>query len=312
MPPIPAPDGPFTLADLRAEGLSRGLVRRRSIQHPHHGVHLEGPDELSLHERCAALARLLDDRHAFSHLTAARLWGIPLPWLADADALHVIAEGERGRVRRPGVVGWETERDGVRIIEHAGLRVVSAADTWAQLSGLPRPWSRAFALGWLVAIGDFLLTGSPSSMTPTAPLCQRKDLEDAVARRRGKRGVKLLALALELVRVGAQSPKESLLRVGLTEFGLPEPEIQLPIATAQGVRHSDLGYRRGRLLLEYQGDHHRTSRRQWLDDLTRVQLFEEAGYRVVLVGDADVYPDCRALAARVARLLGPSLARENA
>lgn len=65
------------------------------------------------------------------------------------------------------------------------------------------------------------------------------------------------------------------------------------------------------MLLEYQGDEHRTSRRRWLSDLTRTQLLDDAGYRTILVGDADLVPmtdgddqsplRCPALAARVRR-----------
>ncbi|HEX5859969.1 MAG TPA: hypothetical protein VFY91_17810, partial [Microbacterium sp.] len=112
-----------------------------------------------------------------------------------------------------------------------------------------------------------------------------------------------LSWALERVRPGVDSPKESLLRIGLMEAGLPEPAIQVPVVTAEGVRHSDLGYPHARLLLEYQGDEHRVSRQRWLKDLTRVQLFEDAGYRVIAVGADDLEPDCRALARRIRRAL---------
>ncbi|WP_409048564.1 hypothetical protein AB2L57_08385 [Microbacterium sp. HA-8] len=67
--------------------------------------------------------------------------------------------------------------------------------------------------------------------------------------------------------------------------------------------HADLGYPRERLLFEYQGDEHRTSRRRWLRDLTRRQLFEDAGYRVIEVGADDV-DDPAPLVGRVRRALG--------
>ena len=73
--------------------------------------------------------------------------------------------------------------------------------------------------------------------------------------------------------------------------------------TAAGLRHADLGYPDARLLIEYHGDQHRTDRAQWLEDLTRRQLFEDAGYRVMEVGAADLTPNCHALAARVRRAL---------
>ncbi|WP_146751989.1 hypothetical protein [Microbacterium sp. SMR1] len=83
------------------------------------------------------------------------------------------------------------------------------------------------------------------------------------------RGARLLRGALDRARSPVDSPRESLLRVAL----------------------------------EYQGDEHRTSRRRWLDDLTRVQLLEDAGYRVILVRAADLEDDARSLAARIRRAL---------
>ena len=304
--PPPLTRAPFTLDDLRSEGRSVERARRSDILHPHYGVHLQRPMPETVASRCHALLPVLKPEHAFSHLTAARLWGMPLPWLPPeiADELHVLAVGARGRVERPGVVSWEIDSSGVGPVGLvAGLTVVSPADVWAQLAGLPERRYQQVDVARLIAIGDFLITGERRERGARRPLCSFEDLIAATDRRRGKRGVKKLALALPRVRRGPDSPKESLLRVALVNAGLPEPEIQVPILTSAGLRHADLGYVKERLLLEYQGDEHRTDRRRWLQDLTRVQLFEDAGFRTILVGDADVYPDSRQLTRRVDRAL---------
>lgn len=96
--------------------------------------------------------------------------------------------------------------------------------------------------------------------------------------------------ALDRVRRRVDSPQETLLRLGLTAARLPEPVVQPPVMTAAGIRHPDLGYLDKRLLIEYLGDVHRTDRETWRRDLIRVQLFEDAGYRVILAGAADVRP----------------------
>ena len=83
----------------------------------------------------------------------------------------------------------------------------------------------------------------------------------------------------------------------------------MPVETAEGRRHADLGYPSRKLLIEYQGEEHRSSRKRWLGDLTRVQLFQDAGYEVFLIGADDVDPDCSALAARVRRALSRETAR---
>ncbi|MEU1973383.1 hypothetical protein ABZ477_17145 [Microbacterium sp. NPDC019599] len=212
-------------------------------------------------------------------------------------------------LRRPGVIGWETEeRDTPRGMLGL-LPVLAPADVWCQLAtpgatGVDPETGRKLMLSAdrLVAVGDYLLTG-PKRAGGRVPLCTVQDLVSAVARRRGKRGAKALRLALDLIRAGAQSPKETQLRLDLVRAGLPEPDVQVPILTAQGLRHADLGYPAERVLLEYLGDHHRLDRAQWLEDLTRVQLFQDAGYQVFLVGAADLESGCRALATRVRRAL---------
>ena len=69
------------------------------------------------------------------------------------------------------------------------------------------------------------------------------------------------------------SPRESLLRLILVAGGLPEPEVQFAVRTAQGIRHADLGYRDARLLIEYHGDDHRTSRKRWLEDSSTIRAW---------------------------------------
>ncbi len=231
---------------------------------------------------------------AFSHLTAAELWGMPLP--RSGGPLHVMAMGERGRMRRPGVVGWERSEVDLVVRRRFGLPVFAPADVWCQLaSELPREW--------FVAAGDFLLSGARTDRGREQPLCTRDELHAAIRRHGRRRGARALAEALSLLRSPVDSPRETLLRLALTDGGLPEPVVQPAIMTAAGILHSDLGYLEERLLLEYQGDEHRTSRARWLKDLTRVQLFEDAGYRVMLVGAHDVDGRSLPLVQRVRRAL---------
>jgi hypothetical protein len=150
-------------------------------------------------------------------------------------------------------------------------------------------------------------------------LCTAEQLEDVVAGARGRRGARALSWALDRVRAPVDSPKETQLRLGLIRCGLPEPEVQIAVWTSQGWRHADLGYPHAKQLIEYQGDEHRVSRSRWRADLTRVQLLQDAGWRVLLVGADDVDdvvaghraegfgpdpgPGLRALADRIRRAL---------
>ncbi len=298
----------FTADQARAAGVGRGRLRGRDFGHPHHGIYVtEASDDLL--DRCAALSVALGPQHWFSHLTAARLWSIPLPQrYAPIEPLHVLTVGGRVPVRHHHVIGRSTSDDPDRRV-HAGLRVIGPLATWCHLAtrGATEP-RMLLGRDALVTAGDYLTTKRRLSTGSTLPpLATAADLARAVDARSG-RGTRALRQALALIRPGAQSPRETLLRLRIVDAGLPEPAVQLPVKTAVGVLHSDLGYERQRLLIEYQGDEHRTSRSRWRSDLTRVQLFQDAGYDVMLVGADDLVPDPSALLARIAR----ALARENA
>jgi hypothetical protein len=69
---------------------------------------------------------------------------------------------------------------------------------------------------------------------------------------------------LELVDGGAQSPKESQVRLWLIEAGLPRPKTQIPVFGPDGVPFAflDLGWEAWMLGGEYEGEHHFGSRLQ--------------------------------------------------
>lgn len=302
--------GPFTRAEARRAGLTRGRLQGADLQRPHHGVYsTSAPTDLR--ERCAALQPVMGERHWFSHVTAARLWGIPVePKYAADEPLHVLTAGGRFPLRHRDCVGWVTARSDVPGQFFGGIPVVDPVEVWRQLAvrGVVEAGVDV-GFEWLVAAGDFLVSGAPRPSGGRTPaLVTLKTLTSATDACAGRRGGRRLREACALVRVGADSPRESILRMHLIGAGLPEPTIQVPVETERGTLHSDLGYPAARLLIEYQGDEHRKSRRRWLSDLTRVQLFQDAGYTVLLVGADDVDDGAEALIARVRR----HLARENA
>jgi hypothetical protein len=277
-----------------------GRLRGRDLQRPFHGVRANGVDLGRLRERCRALTVVLDAHHAVSHLSGAELLGMPLPRRAAADApIDVLSLRERDAMRRRGVAGRSTGLD-LPTRRVAGVRVVAPADIWCQLA---HPRITQITRAWLVAIGDFLVSGERTDFARRPPLCTMDELAEAVARHAGRPGARELRWALERVRMPVDSVRETFLRLALTAAGLPEPVVQLPVVTAKGRRHADLGYPGAGLLLEYLGDAHRTSRRRWLDDLTRVQLFQDAGWDVLMIGAADLEPDPAPLIDRVRRAL---------
>ncbi len=98
-------------------------------------------------------------------------------------------------------------------------------------------------------------------------------------------GVRRLEAALELVDPGAQSPRESYLRLLLIDAGFPRPQTQIPVLGADGipVAYLDLGWPEHLVAVEYDGDQHRTDRRQYVKDIRRSEMLERMGWIVVRV-----------------------------
>ncbi len=312
MPRTPLPQSltwaPLSRTEAREAGLGWRRLTKDDIARPHRGVYVAAVADPDLVQRCRWALPLLGEHRWFSHLTAARLCGIPLPFSYSADEpLHVLSLPGAEPLRRPGIVGWSSTSAIIGAVA-AGMPVVTPALAWAQLAtpgaaGVDPATGRRMSLGIddLVAAGDFLLTGPRRDRRP---LCSIAELRAIVDARAGRRGAKALREALEHVRAGAHSPRETRLRLALVRHGLPEPVVQIPILTSVGLRHADLGYPAELVAIEYHGDHHREDRRQWLEDLTRRQLFEDAGWYVIEIGAADLdVDDGRALAARVRRVL---------
>lgn len=98
-------------------------------------------------------------------------------------------------------------------------------------------------------------------------------------------GLRTLETALELVDPGAQSPRESYLRLLLIDAGFPRPQTQIPVLGVDGipVAYLDLGWEDWMVGVEYDGDHHRTDRRQYVKDVRRLQMLDEMGWLIVRV-----------------------------
>src|SRR5690606_15442085 len=115
----------------------------------------------------------------------------------------------------------------------------------------------------LVAVGDALVTELPRPGLRDGPvLATREDLSRVVAESTGRRGVKRLRSAIRDVRRGSLSRPESLLRQLIVHAGLPEPQLNYPVRDREKreVAKGDLCWPEFAVVLEYEGDGHRTDR----------------------------------------------------
>ena len=249
--------------------------------HPTRGAHAAAEPE-TLVERAGAFQVGMPRDRAFSHLTAAVLWGLPLPGALEGAAsgvgapLHVIAATRDGMVRRRGVVGHRgLEVRAVATPTGTGLRVVDVADTWCDLGELRRG---QLTLTDLVVAGDAAVALLDARVGRAVGV---PALRETLRRRNRPRGAVVLRHVLTLVRPGVRSPMETRARLMFVDAGFPEPEVNAPVTDAAGewLAEGDLVWRRQRLVGEYQGEHH-ADRRRRSEDAFRRELLEDRGWRV--------------------------------
>ncbi|AND17110.1 DUF559 domain-containing protein [Rathayibacter tritici] len=251
-------------------------------------------EPLDFDERITAFAAVMRPGEFFSHGTAAHLLGLPDRRKTATTALDVAVAPPMRAARRVGVRSHHLWDEAVTVV-HATYPTADPASTFCHLAA-----SRT--LDELVVLGDALVL--PDEEGTRRGL--RVDLTILAERARcfRGRGGRLAREAVGWVRSGAESPRETLLRLLLLRAGLPEPELNVELFDADGlfVARVDMLYRRERVVVEYDGDQHRTDRAQYERDIARIEAIEALGYRVVRVRASGLLaPD--ATVARVRRAL---------
>ena len=157
----------------------------------------------------------------------------------------------------------------------------------------------------LVAVGDGLIL-RPVFADPweERPWVSLRELRDRVELYHG-RGKQAASRAILLVRQGAESRPETLLRLAIMDAGLPEPEVNPDIRNASGrfVGRGDLVYRRWRVIAEYDGEQHRLNTRQFDRDVQRLEALANNGWHVVRIVGRSFFGDRAGSMARVRRAL---------
>jgi hypothetical protein len=111
------------------------------------------------------------------------------------------------------------------------------------------------------------------------------DVVPLVERYKGARGVRRLKAALSLMDGGAQSPKETWLRLLLVDAGMPAPMTQIAVYNGDSYPFAflDMGWEQFMVAVEYDGDQHRSDRRQYVKDIRRLGMLQDRGWIVVRV-----------------------------
>jgi hypothetical protein len=288
MEPAPLPldlgDRPFRTSEGLAAGVSRKRMRGQDLWTPTRGVRISSLPTTAV-ERARAFAVAAPADFAFSHVTAAQLLGIPLPYAAEDDCLiHIVTPTAANRIRRPEVCGHrglETRE----VVEIEGLPVVAPADTWADLGELVGP-GRPVGLDDLIVAGDAVanLVGG------TTPLSR------AVERRVRPRGKVTLTYAIPRIRLRSWSPMETRSRLMVVRAGLPEPVHNADLLSPAGLwlGCGDLVWEEQRVVGEYQGVEFHTRPGDRVHDGIRRGRIERGDWTVVEIAADDVFErECR-------------------
>ena len=206
-------------------------------------------------------------------------------WVEDTRAVELLHDN---RHRLPGILtrGDRVDEDEIEML--AGIPVTSPARTALDL-GCWYPTTTA------VAAIDSLARAAEVKASEAELLAERY---------RGRRGIARAREAIGLFDAGAQSPKESWLRVLLVQAGLPRPQTQIPVVNEFGeaFAYLDMGWPELKVAVEYDGEQHRTDQRQYNWDNRRREILEGLGWIVirVLAGDrpAEIIRRVRAALAR--------------
>ena len=285
--PLHLASGPFTVHEARAASLTSGRLRSSDLASAGRLLYLPSRWEFELPGLARALSAATPGAW-ISHITAAVLLGLWLPrWFQDSRELHVSKPKALPPVRREGVVGHTVLAFDNELMEWEGIRISTPARTWLDLAHI-------IPLEDLVAVGDQLIRQPrPGLELRTEPWSTVADLRRMLTRHPKLKGIVKARTAVELVRCGADSAPETFLRLALTDAGLPEPELQLRMVPGDPYSPAaDMGYRRQRIAIQYDGGHHLTREQQSRDN-RRDACFNSSGWRYFKFNADDLAQDFR-------------------
>lgn len=103
---------------------------------------------------------------------------------------------------------------------------------------------------------------------------------------------------------GAQSPRESYLRLTLLDAGFPRPHTQIPVCTSQATYYLDMGWEDVMVAAAYDGEQHLKSPAQWAYDIARLERLQAAGWIVIRVVKSHRVPEIIARVAQARAMRG--------
>ncbi|MBI3217355.1 MAG: hypothetical protein HYZ38_26365 [Mycobacterium sp.] len=264
--------GPFIGAEALAAGAVTPYELRRYCRRLLPGVYVPARTSPGLAERAEAAWLWSRREGVVSGLAASALHGAK--WVGDDTAVELIWPNHRAP---HGVI---TRNDTVLDDEIQSVRGLMVTTPERTAFDLARRGPVRDAVARLDALSR--VTGLKTA-----------DILALAERHWHVRGLRRLPDVLELVDTGAQSPKETWLRLLLIDAGFPRPQTQIPVPGPDGYPryYLDMGWQEVMLAVEYDGEQHRSDRRQYVTDIRRLDEIAERGWRLLRVVAGDREPD---------------------
>lgn len=257
-------DGPFVGSAAVASGLVAKHELRSDFASVFPDVYLHRDVEPVLAHRARAAWLWSHREGVVAGLTASALHGAK--WVDDSLPIELV----RPNARSPkGMHTYDYRLLGDEFIEFDGMRITTPERTAFDIG---RRRGRVDAVARLDALGNAM------------PL-RVADVEELARRHRGSRGLRRLEAALDLHDPGAESLKETWLRLLLIDAGFPRPRTQIPVPGRSGeTRYRlDMGWEDLMVAVEYDGEHHRVDRPSYKSDIIRMEYLHSVGWLVVRV-----------------------------
>ncbi len=286
---------PFTVAEALGRGVSARRLRHGSLQGLGRGIRSGIPTaDVPLEIRARPFVEV-NKGCAASHLTAAELLDLPRRMKKEpSEMFHIIRPEGAAHLNRPHVVVHRMKLYEDEITTLNGIRLTTPERTWLDLA-------ETLSVDELVVAGDHCVRmPRPEFEGRDEPLCTVADLQRMIDRHKGKRGVRKAKEAIQLIRVGSDSPQESLLRLAIVRAGLPEPELNVPVPASDGGRliQPDLSYRKYKIGVEYEGEGH-GEEAQIVRDIARSERYDELGWTEVRISKRHMVNDAKPAVAKV-------------
>ncbi|MDP9794635.1 hypothetical protein J2S43_003147 [Catenuloplanes nepalensis] len=283
------PPAPFR----RRDAVAAGLVTPAQLSGPawqrlYQGVYVDAAVYRSddHHMWCEAALLAAPPASAIGALSAAYLWGVDL--LRSGSPVTVVVPANRRPREQPrlSVVRAELPPGQVEVL--GGVRLTTPDRTAFDLGRGP---DRVAAV---VAV-DAMLHRRLVTVEGVAALASRHP---------GWPGVSRMREVLAIAEPGSASPMETRLRLIIVDGGLPRPVAQHEVRTPEGrfIGRVDLAYPELRIVLEYEGDHHRDPA-TYRNDIARFNRFQAAGWTALRFTADDVFKRPQKIVADVRRAM---------